>query len=237
MVAETTLYDGGAAAARVRQAQIGVQTAGERYRQAVADVEQRVREDFARLLAARHGAAVREEAVDRLQRYLELLAARAEAGQPVAADRLSTRVQLATAAADLLDAQGRAAQDRVDLASALGLPLDAELELAPLPPPAPPQGTAGDPAADATAAVSLPAGAGGSAAGTAAGGADGGAAGGAGGTAGPGPADVMIARREAESAAAALAEAKAERAPQVTRARRRRAVGRRSVRRLPRLPR
>ena len=138
IVAERTLFDGGGARARVRQAQAGVGAARARYRLQVADVDLRVRDAFAGLLAARREVATRGAALDRLRHYLALLDTRAAAGQPLTADRLSTRVRLAADTAAWVDAQGRAEQARAELDAALGLPLDADPALVPLPPPVPP---------------------------------------------------------------------------------------------------
>lgn len=187
VVAEKTIYDGGGLGAQERKARSDVRVAQARYRQAVADVDQEVRDSFARLLAAQREAEVREEGLGRLRHYVTQLEQRARAGQPLAPDLLSARVRMASDSAALADAHGRMDDARAALDVLMGAPPDAPLEVAPLPPPEPPL-AAGEakpgPAAEPAGAAEL--------------------------------ADVVAARAAAESAEADLSAAKAERSPVVT---------------------
>jgi outer membrane protein TolC len=156
MVAEKRLYDGGALRARERSAEADVRVAGAQVRMTVADLDRRVREAFAGVLAGEREAAVREEGIERLRHYVDLLEARSRGGQPVTADLLNARVRLATELAARSDAEGRAADRRAELAVLMGLPPEAALELAPLPAPsAPAAGTALE-ASATTPPVALP---------------------------------------------------------------------------------
>jgi outer membrane protein TolC len=204
VIAEKTIYDGGALAARQQQAQAEVGLAQARYRQAAVDVDRQVRGSFAGLLAARREVARREEGLERLRHYLTLLEGRVHAGQPLTADLLGARVRLATDTAALLAARGRAGDARAALDVLMGLPPDAPLTLAPLPAPVP----LAESPAPAGAGPELPVGAD-VPTGPPTGGADASAVPEA-------PPDIAVARQQAATAAAHLAAARAEKSPQVT---------------------
>jgi outer membrane protein TolC len=131
------LYDGGAAAAGIRQAGAQRGAAAARYRQAVRDVEYEVRIRFAELLAAGREIGARTEGLERLRGYESLLESRQRAGQAVAADLLRTRVEITSADADLIDAETRQDTARMALNHLMGrdpgMPVNPEA----LPPPPP----------------------------------------------------------------------------------------------------
>lgn len=136
-VLERPLYDGGRLAAEERRAGALAEAARERYRRAEADVELDVRTRFAELLAARREAAVREDGLERLRSYLELLQSRGASGQPVESDLLRGRLRVATEDAARQAALEHADRARAELDTLIGRAPDAPLELAPLPSPAP----------------------------------------------------------------------------------------------------
>ncbi len=138
------IYDGGAIAAGIRQATAHHGAAGARYRQAVREVDYDVRTQFAELLAADDEVAVREEAVQRLERYRSLLESRQQAGQALTADISRTVVQIASAKADVIDAEARRDAAAMNLNKLMGRPPETAFEPAPLPEPSPP--TASPPA-------------------------------------------------------------------------------------------
>jgi outer membrane protein TolC len=131
------LYDGGAAAAGIRQAGAQRGVAAARYRQAVRDVDYEVRIRFAELLAAGREIGARTEGLERLRGYESLLESRQRAGQAVAADLLRTRVEITTAEADLIDAEARQDSARMALNHLMGRDSEMPLTPAALPPPAP----------------------------------------------------------------------------------------------------
>jgi outer membrane protein TolC len=203
VVAEKTVYDGGALRGREHQARSDVRVAEARYRQAVADVDLEVRDSFARLLAARGEVEVRQKGLGRLRHYVNLLEQRVRAGQPLASDLLSARVRMASDSAALADARGRVDDARAALDVLMGSPPDAPLVVAALPPPAPPSGpaaaeTAGEAAEKSPGEASEPSGPSHRGSGDAE------------------LADVAAARQAAESAGAGLTAARAERSPVVT---------------------
>jgi outer membrane protein TolC len=145
LVAGKLLYDGGAAAAGIRQAGARREVAAARYRQSVRDVDFEVRVHFAELLAAEREIAARKEGLDRLRDYESLLESRQQAGQAVAADLLRTRVEITSAEADVSDAETRQDTARMALNHLMGRDPGTSLTPAPLPPPAPPAGSSPTP--------------------------------------------------------------------------------------------
>lgn len=129
IVAEKTLYDGGALRAREQEARADLGAARARYRRSVAEVDQEVRQAFAAVLAAEDERDVRVQAEERLQRWLDLLLQRGRAGEPAAAAILAMRVRLAAEEADRTDAERRLDQRSVVLAVLLGRSPDAALRL------------------------------------------------------------------------------------------------------------
>lgn len=138
LVAERALYDGGARAAAVKRARAELAATAERYRQAVVDVDLAVRRSYSAVLAAGREVAVREEGLERLHRYVELLETRRRAGQPVAADLLAARVRVATDESALEEARSALDEARARLNVLMGRPPRVPLELAELPAPTPP---------------------------------------------------------------------------------------------------
>lgn len=135
------LYDGGASAAAIRQADARRGVAAARYRQAVRDVDFEVRVRFAELLAAGREITAQRAGLDRLREYESLLESRQRAGQAVAADILRTRVEITSAEAAVIDAETRQDGARIALNHLMGRDPDTFLTPAPLPPPAPPAGS------------------------------------------------------------------------------------------------
>src|SRR5204862_7784354 len=95
------------------------------------------RSRFAEWIEADAELAVRRRGIERLRRYRTSLESRKAAGQGIAADLLKTDVRLAADEADAIDAESRRSEATVELNVLMGLPADAPLALAPLPPPVP----------------------------------------------------------------------------------------------------
>jgi|GEM_PF-505815 len=207
-VAERPLYDGGRLAAEERRAGARADAARAQYRQAEADVELEVRTRYAELLAARREAAVREDGLKRLRSYLDLLASRGAAGQPIESDLLRGRLRAASEDAARQAALDHADRARSELNTLMGRPPSAPLDPAPLPPPTAPStaaapADASEPAPSAEAQAEPPSGGTG---GTAtAGGSEGGAA--------PRLPEVAIALHEVDAARAGLEATRAEHRP------------------------
>jgi len=132
------ILDGGAHRAAIDRAQSERDASAARFRIAEKDLEVEVRSRFAEWLEADAEIAVRRGGIDRLRRYRTSLESRRAAGQGIAADLLKTDVRLAADEADAIDAESRRSEATAELNILMGLPADAPLSLAPLPPPAPP---------------------------------------------------------------------------------------------------
>ncbi len=138
VIADKSLYEGGALVAGVREATARRAVAAARYRQAVRDVDYEVRVGFAEVLAAEADIAARRESLQRLSGYRSYLESRERAGQAVSAQVLRTTVQIASTRADLVAAEARRDGARMGLNHLMGRAPETPLVLAPLPPPRPP---------------------------------------------------------------------------------------------------
>ena len=142
-LARQPLYDGGARRAAVARAEADVDAAAGRYRIAEKDLDLEVSSRFSELLAARDELAARNEGIERLRNYRSLLASRHASGQGVEADRIKAEVRLALEEANVVEAEKRGEDARLELNTLLGRPAAAPLEPfppadeVPAPPPAP----------------------------------------------------------------------------------------------------
>jgi outer membrane protein TolC len=134
-VGRQPLYDGGARRAAVARAEAGVDAAAGRYRIEEKDLDLEVTSRFAESLAAEEEANARRSGISQLQSYRTNLKSRQASGQAVSADLFKTDVRLASEQASILEAERRAEEARITLASLMGREPGEPLELAPLPAP------------------------------------------------------------------------------------------------------
>ena len=144
-VVDLPIYDGGRLRADLHTARAGLGLSTARYRTAVADLDLEVRLRFAGILGLDREAELTRRGLDRLERYVDMITARKDSGEPVAADLLKARVRLDSETADLHDVERRRADARLELNDLLGRDPADSLALVPLPPPAPPGPAGPDP--------------------------------------------------------------------------------------------
>ena len=135
IVAETPLYDGGRLRAAVEGSAAAADRARAGYHRSELDLDREVRVLFATCLEVDQELAFREAGVARLRSYQSVIEARHAGGQGVAFDLSQTRVRLGEEEANVADAERRRAAVALELNELMGQPLDAMLELAPLPAP------------------------------------------------------------------------------------------------------
>jgi outer membrane protein TolC len=140
------LYSGGERTALIEAAEARERSARARARLDEKDLDRDVRVRYAELVADRDEVTFRADALERLQAYRSLVAARAASGQGVTADLLRAEARLASERAELLSARRRAHEARVELNDLMGRPLEGALEVADLPAPSVPD--AGAPAGE-----------------------------------------------------------------------------------------
>jgi outer membrane protein len=145
VVVQTPLYEGGELRAGLAQSNAEADAMRAGYQMAVRDVDHAVRVAFSRLARAQDDIAFRTRGVERLQAYLDVIRSRRAAGQGVGSDLLRTQQRLASAQADLADAQREQHDAALDLSDVLGRAPDTTLVIAQLPEPQAPQTAAGQP--------------------------------------------------------------------------------------------
>jgi len=132
------LYDGGARRAAVAKAEAELEGAQRRYRVAEKDLSVEVISRYSELLSAREEIASRREGIARLESYRTSLESRKVSGQAVSPDLLKTNVRVASEEANVLEAEKRADDARLELNDLMGRDPQAPLEIAALPAPDPP---------------------------------------------------------------------------------------------------
>ncbi|HMF10312.1 MAG TPA: TolC family protein [Thermoanaerobaculia bacterium] len=138
LVAQQPIYEGGARRGAVSKASAQLAAARAHYRMAEKDVDLEVRNQYAELLAAESEIRARQEGLERLTSYRSLLESRKASGQGIAADVLRTDVRIATAQADIGDAEQRRTETRLALNDLMGRDPRSPLMLAALPEPVAP---------------------------------------------------------------------------------------------------
>lgn len=144
LVGVDTVLGGGLRASR-RVARFDVLAASAGYRVTLRDVELEVRLRYSEYEQAQREIEFRRAGLDRLQRYLTEIRSLQAAGQGLASDVLKTQVRLRTEEADVVAAQTRLDDARLELNELMGRVPDAPLALVPLPPPAGAPSLAGTP--------------------------------------------------------------------------------------------
>jgi outer membrane protein len=137
LAVEQPVYDGGARRAAVAVADAVLSAAGARYRLAERDVGLAVRSRYDEWLEAEAEIDARREGLERLGRYHTWLKSRQASGQGIAADVLRTEVRMASEQANMLEAEQRRDEARLELNDLMGRDPAEPLTLAPLPVPAP----------------------------------------------------------------------------------------------------
>jgi outer membrane protein len=138
LVAGVPIYDGGRLRAGVRQAQAQRAVTAATYRVATRDLDLAVTSWFSQVIELQEEISLGERGLERLGRYIDLINARRESGQPVVGDLLKARVQRDGQAADLAETQRQLAGAMLQLKELLGRSPEDTLELAPLPTPGAP---------------------------------------------------------------------------------------------------
>jgi len=134
-VGRQPLYDGGARRAAVAKATAELDAAQKRYRIEEKDLELEVISRYNELLSAREEVAARREGIARLESYRTSLQSRQASGQAVAPDLMKTDVRFASEQVNVLEAEKRADDARLELNDLMGREPRASLEIAPLPVP------------------------------------------------------------------------------------------------------
>ncbi len=145
LVGEMPLYDGGALRAELGRARADRSASLLRYRMAQRDVDLDVRVWFAQAIELEEEIALRLKGMDRLRRYVDLIGARRESGEPVAGDLLKAQVQRDQQAAEIEETRRQHAAVLLQLKDILGREPDDDVVLSPLPAPTPPGPGATDP--------------------------------------------------------------------------------------------
>lgn len=145
LAARIPIYDGGLLRADMARSRAQLQATRAGYRKAVRDVDYAVRVAYGGILRARETLDFRRRAIERLERYLSVVAARRASGQGVGADVLQIRQRLASAKADVATVTRDLHESRMTLNDLLGRAPDAPLSLASLPAPAAPPSAGGEP--------------------------------------------------------------------------------------------
>lgn len=153
VVGDMPIFDPGQHPA-VQGAQARAEGARHRLQAARDDVEEAVRDAFARVEAVQDQMRLQEQAAKALEDYMTLVEGRRRSGDPVAADALRAKTRLELARADLAATRRHLGAARITLNNLLGRDPNAPLELAPEPSPTPPAdlGTPGGPDVAAAAA-------------------------------------------------------------------------------------
>lgn len=138
LVAGVPIYDGGRLRAGVRQAQAQRAVTAARYHVATRDLHLAVTSWFSQVIELQDEIALDARGLERLGRYIDLINARRESGQPVVGDLLKARVQRDGQAADLAETRRQLAGALLQLKELLGRNPEDTLVLAPLPTPTPP---------------------------------------------------------------------------------------------------
>jgi len=139
LVTEMPIYSGGRLRAEIGRARADHSLSLSSYRVAERDLDLEVRQSFGEALELEEEVALRQKGVDRLRRYMDLISARREAGEPVAGDVLKARVRHDEQAAEIEEAQRRHAAVLLILNWLMGREPEDDLVLAPLEPPVAPR--------------------------------------------------------------------------------------------------
>jgi outer membrane protein TolC len=139
------IYDGGLLRAQLGQARAQRAISSAQYRVARRDLDYQVRVAFSQAIELQDEIRLGEQGLERLRRYLELIAARRESGQPVVGDLLRAQVQLDGQAADTAETHRQLAGVLLQLNELVGRNPQDTLVLAPLIAPAAPPPVPGEP--------------------------------------------------------------------------------------------
>ncbi|HZT42650.1 MAG TPA: TolC family protein [Chthonomonadaceae bacterium] len=131
LVVEQPLYRAGAGAARRRYAALSL-AAEIDYRKTLADLAQTVRKAYLDVLRAESGVRAAQDGLAAAQQLQQLVQRRIEAGQAKPVDAETAQAQVAEAQAGLTQAEGELALARLAFNRALGRPLAAPVNVAPL---------------------------------------------------------------------------------------------------------
>lgn len=135
LAAAVPIYDGGRLRADVGRARADRMASTARFRVARRDVDLVVTLAFSQAIELEEEIAFGERGLGRLDRYLGLVRARRQSGQPVVSDLLKAQVERDREAADLAETRRRLAATMLQLKELLGRDPADTMELAPLPPP------------------------------------------------------------------------------------------------------
>jgi outer membrane protein len=120
VLASFSVYDGGRLRADIRQAEAGKAASAARFRIAERDLDYQVKTSFSQGIELEEEIALGERGLERLRRYVDLIAARRRSGQPLAGDLLKAEVERNRQAADLADRRRQLAGALLELKDLLG---------------------------------------------------------------------------------------------------------------------
>jgi TolC family type I secretion outer membrane protein len=126
------LFDFGARSSAKRAANYGLLAANLTQNRAIQDVVLRVEQTYYQLLGARQVVVAGEDILKSVQLSVDVANARREAGLATIGDVYQAQTLLAQSRLQLRKAQGDASKFKGALCNAVGLPVNAKLELAPL---------------------------------------------------------------------------------------------------------
>jgi outer membrane protein TolC len=125
------LFDFGARSATKQAASYGLLAANLTQNRAIQDVSLRVEQAYYQLLGARETIVAGQETLKNVQLSLDVANARRQAGLATVGDVYQAETLLAQSRLQLRKAQGEAGKLKGALCNAVGLPVNAKLELAP----------------------------------------------------------------------------------------------------------
>jgi len=125
------LFDFGARSATKQAAQYGLLAANLTQNRAIQDVTLRVEQTYYQLLGARETIVAGQETVKSVQLSLDVANARRQAGLATVGDVYQAETLMAQGRLQLRKAQGEASKLKGALCNAVGLPVNAKLELVP----------------------------------------------------------------------------------------------------------
>jgi outer membrane protein len=137
LAVQQPIYDGGARRAAVALAEAGLSAAGARYRQSERDLDLAVRSRYDEWVEAQSEIDARGRGLERLRSYRTWLKSRQASGQGIASDVLRTEVRISSEEANLLEAEQRRDEARLELNDLMGRDPEEPLTLAALPEPGP----------------------------------------------------------------------------------------------------
>lgn len=145
LVAGIPLYDGGRLRAEVRRAEAERAVSAAQFHVARRDLDYEVKAWFSQAIMLQDEVLLGGRGLDRLRRYVELIEARRQSGQPVVGDLLKAQVERDRQAADVAEARRQLAGALLQLNDLLGRNPRDTLVLSPLASPEPPAPVAAEP--------------------------------------------------------------------------------------------